>query len=131
MGPRHDERLAAMRAIYASSADRMSISFERFAELSGDWEFEPVRVCGAIVGAVMMRGAEIHAGVVPEARRRWLGKGLIRRTLARIVSEHGHAWTRVQEANAAGHAFVRRFGFELCGTEDGAAVYILKGRQHV
>lgn len=86
--------------------------FDEFAAAMREWEVEPVEVGGQIVGAVLMRGPEIHCAVLPKASRRWMRKGLVQRTLGRIVRRYGYAVTKVSAGHLPGLQFVRRLGFE-------------------
>lgn len=99
------------------------MSFDEFAAAVRDWEVEPVEVGGQLVGAVLMRGAEIHACIKPEGFGRWLSRSVLRRTLAQVVREHGRAETVVTTGNAVGDAFVRRLGFVEAGQENGLTRY--------
>jgi GNAT superfamily N-acetyltransferase len=87
-----------------------------FAALFADWDIEPVTVGGEVVGALLMRGPEIHCGVVPDARRRWMRKELLQRTLGRLVRRYGYAMTRITADHTPGIEFVRRVGFEQTGS---------------
>ena len=77
------------------------------------WEF--VDVGGAVV---MIRGAEMHVGAVPESRGRWFSRRAVA-VMADVLARHGRVETLVQMDHAPGHTFARRLGFEQvgeCGT---------------
>lgn len=101
----------------------MPVSFEEFQWLCQDWDVEPVEVDGQLVGAVLMRGAEIHACIKPEGFGRWLSRSVLRRTLMRVVREHGRAETAVTTGNAVGEAFVQRLGFVEIERANGVTRY--------
>lgn len=101
----------------------MPVSFEEFQWLCQDWEAEPVEVDGQLVGAVLMRGPEIHACIKPEGFGLWLSRRVLRDTLVRLVAEHGRAETSVATGNAAGEAFVQRLGFVESGRANGVTRY--------
>jgi GNAT superfamily N-acetyltransferase len=85
-----------------------------------------VDVGGAVV---MVRGAEMHVGAVPEARGRWFGPHAVA-VMADVLARHGRVETLVQTDHAPGHAFARRLGFEQVG-ESGAAIrYELRKLRH-
>jgi RimJ/RimL family protein N-acetyltransferase len=85
-----------------------------------------VDVGGAVV---MIRGAEMHVGAVPEVRGRWFGAAA-RALLRDVFARHGRIETVVMKDHAPGHAFARRLGFEQIG-ESGAAIrYELKELRH-
>lgn len=78
---------------------------------------------------VMIRGAEMHVGAVPEARGRWFG-AKVRQLLRSQLREHGRIETAVMKEHALGHAFAWRLGFEQVG-ESGAVIrYELRKLRH-
>jgi GNAT superfamily N-acetyltransferase len=85
-----------------------------------------VDIDGAVV---MIRGAEMHVGAVPEVRKRWFGRRAVA-VMVDVLERHGHIETLVQKDHAPGHAFARRLGFEQVG-ESGAAIrYELRKLRH-
>jgi hypothetical protein len=121
--PITNERHEALQAAWESCRDRWPIGYDEFAQAMQGWSVEPVRVDGRIVGAVLMRGAEVHACIRPEGFGRWLSRRVLRSTLARVVAEHGRAETTVTTGNEAGEAFVRRLGFVESGRSNGVTRY--------
>lgn len=116
-------RHSALRAAWESCRDRWPVEYEQFAEAMRGWDVEPVEVGGRIVGAVLMRGPEIHACIKPEGFGLWLSRRVLRDTLVRLVAEHGRAETSVATGNAAGEAFVQRLGFVESGRANGVTRY--------
>jgi GNAT superfamily N-acetyltransferase len=85
-----------------------------------------VDVDGAVV---MIRGAEMHVGAVPEVRKRWFGRRAVA-VMADVLKRHGYVETLVQKDHAPGHVFAQRLGFEQVG-ESGAAIrYELRKLRH-
>jgi len=113
----------ALRAAWESCRDRWPVEYEQFAQAMQEWDVEPVEVDGRIVGAVLMRGPEIHACIKPEGFGRWLSRRVLRDTLVRLVAEHGRAETAVATGNAVGEAFVRRLGFVESERSNGVTRY--------
>lgn len=99
----------AVRAAYASAAQRMpGVTLEAFrAELEA-CEVHPVLVDGEPVGAVVVKGPEIHACVLPKARGRWFSRQYAR-LLAATIAKHGRATTSATTED--GRRFVERLGF--------------------
>lgn len=116
-------RHSALHAAWESCRDRWPVEYEQFAEAMQGWDVEPVQVDGHVVGAVLMRGPEIHACIKPEGFGRWLSRRVLRDTLVRLVAEHGRAETSVATGNAAGEAFVQRLGFVESGRANGVTRY--------
>lgn len=105
----------AILAAYESAQERMNLSFDEFQQRTENWIACPVHINGKLVGAVLMDGPVIHACINPEGFGRWLTKRVLKDTLCRILREHGHAVTHVQDGNAEGEYFVRRLGFRKEG----------------
>lgn len=114
MAQRHEAILAA----YESAEGRLrGMSFTEFLQAISNWDVLPVKVDGEIVGAVLMNGPEIHACIKPKGFKKWLTKSVLRKTVYRLVKEHGKAVTRVEEGNVLGEHFVSRLGFKKEGQE--------------
>ncbi len=119
-------RQEVLSALHASLADRFAVDFQQFAAMVCDWDIEPIIVDGRVVGGVMTRGDEIHVGVIPEGRRRWLTRSLVRKTLGHVMNRYGRATTKVMRDNAAGHQFVTRLGFRKCAEDADLVYYVCK-----
>jgi RimJ/RimL family protein N-acetyltransferase len=85
-----------------------------------------VDVGGAVV---MIRGAEMHVGAVPEARGRWFGRCAIE-LMTNVLAQHGRVETLVMNDHTAGHAFARRLGFEKVGECGAVTRYKLRKLRH-
>lgn len=107
------ERLLAVRALYDSIGARATVPFNDFRQALDGWDVIPVVDQHEIIGAVVRLGHEIHAGMT--RRPHGAARGLLRRTLADTIAEHGAATTKVLKDNPAGRAFCERLGFELIG----------------
>ncbi len=123
--------MTPIEAAFESCRDRLpaGTTLEQFAAGVRNYDCTPVMVRGAVAGAVLTHGAEIHACVLPFAHKRWISKGLIAGTLDRVLRENGHAVTHVAEGNETGHAFVRRWGFEEVKRENGIVEYRLEAQR--
>jgi hypothetical protein len=89
-------------------------TIEDFAADTSGWDFWPVVVEGAIAGAVMANGPELHCCIKPAFFRRWATLGIYRRVM-RHKALHGRLVTRVNVDHDAGREFVERFGFTMTG----------------
>lgn len=103
----------ALRVAYESAEARMpGVGFDAFAQALEDAEVHPVKVAGECVGAVIVKGNEIHACVLPEASGRWFTRREAR-VLNDVIDRYGFATTTA--TTPAGVEFVRRLGFTRCG----------------
>ena len=108
--PADNQRAEALRAAYISAKDRLPASFDlaAFEVAVSEWECHPVSVDGALVGAVLVNGPELHACITPAGFGRWLSRPLLRLVDA-CMARFGYAMTRAQ--TQAGRRFVERIGF--------------------
>lgn len=122
-------RLAALDAAWASMRGRTKAPREAFDLLASASEVHPVVVDGAIVGAVIVTGAEVHACVLPAAFGRWMGRQALQ-VVRDLVARHGRATTSVQKHCYAGVKFVQRLGFREIRREGDVIRYELVGAAH-
>jgi GNAT superfamily N-acetyltransferase len=119
--PRIDLCAALLRAL----GDRApAMTPEQLDHALAGWDL--VDVDGAVV---MIRGAEMHVGAVPEARGRWFGPRAMA-LMADVLRRHGRVETLVQRDHAPGHAFARRLGFEQVGDSGATIRYELRKLRH-
>jgi hypothetical protein len=106
--------MEALCAAWESTRSRADWSFAEFCELTNGWDCHAVTVDGQIAGAVMVKGPEIHACILPAFKGRWMSKAMLR-ILRGVVAEHGMAITHATTHEGA--RFVERLGFRLEGTK--------------
>lgn len=109
----------AIDAAWRSFNEYAPISREDFGAYCAGFDVEPVIVADKVVGAVLMRAAEVCALIAPEGRGRWVSRGLIRRTVQRTIAQFGYAVTYVPGYCVAGHHMAWRLGFRPQGVADG------------
>ena len=94
-----------------SAVDRLgAVTLVEFREACSHCEVHPVTVRGNIAGAVIVKGAEVHACILPWAHKRWFGRAQAR-ILNGIIRQYGYATTSA--TTKAGREFVERLGFKL------------------
>lgn len=120
------ERQEALEAAYESSRNRLKLPKDKFMDAFGSWIVCPVRVSGAIVGGVLLKGNEVHVAVSKSSEGRWLSRSLIRRVLGNLISRYGVAVTSVMKDNERGQRFVERLGFQRVGEKEGTIGYELR-----
>ena len=99
----------AIEAAFHSAAGRMPwVSLGAFRDALAGAEVAPVVVDGETAGAVIVKGNEIHACVMPWACGLWMNKRFIR-LLDSVIAKHGIAKTSA--TTEAGRQFVQRLGF--------------------
>lgn len=99
----------AINAIYNSVKSRLSITEEQFAEAMKGWEFVELTHNGEIVGAVMIKGSELHVGY--SKKPTFSIRRHIKETLKKLIDLYGEAVTVVSKNNEKGINFCKRLGF--------------------
>ena len=99
----------AIDMLYESVKDRVTVSKEHFKDGLQDWEIIPLNKENDVIGAVLLKGNEIHVGYgkPPGAAM----KAHIKQTLKMILDKYGYAITYVQNDNIRGLNFCKRLGF--------------------
>ena len=114
-----------LSAVYESAKDRMEISETQFRLFFAEWEQHPIYIGGEIGGAILCRGPEIHACILPKFYQKWLSKGLLRKFLIDRLCVYGFLRTAVRCGNIKGHNFVTRLGFLPSSLDGENQIYTL------
>lgn len=103
----------AVTAAYESASDRLQgLTLDDFRAAVQRCAVYPVRVDGAVCGAILVHENEIHACIKPEAHGRWFNRSAAR-ILNEVIDRYGYAKT--QATTPAGREFVERLGFVFRG----------------
>lgn len=104
-----EAQIQALQAAFDSIRKRApGVTPDAFVAAAAWCDVHPVTVDGAVVGAVLVKGPEIHACVAESARGRWLTRRVLG-ILRGVIEQHGKAITRATTQEGA--AFVKRLGF--------------------
>lgn len=118
----------AIEAAYLSAKDRLppEMGLEQFKESIKDFTVTPVVVRDQVCGAILNLGPEIHACILPWARKRWLSQGIVENVVKPIIEKYGFIQTHVALDAEEGHQFVQKFGFVEWYRDDKVVTYILQ-----
>lgn len=107
----------AIDLLYNSVKERLSVTYEQFADAMKSWELVELMQKDELVGVVMIKDNELHVGYksVPKASI----KKHINETLARLIKKFGFAVTTVQKTNERGLKFCKRLGFTVTDEKEG------------
>lgn len=97
-----------LEAAWLSLVGRFPIEYEAFADFAKDCEVNPVYVDGEVAGALIVKGFEIHACILPAFKGKWLTRKELR-ILNAVIERHGFAQTST--TTQEGEYFVTRLGF--------------------
>ena len=95
--------------IYQSVQDRLPCGFDEFATAIKDWEILPFVQRGKMIGGAMIKGNEIHLGLI-EKPTASIRKNL-QELLKPLFEKHGFVITSVHISNQNGLNFCKRLGF--------------------
>ena len=88
-----DDRDAALEIGYRATEWIEPTTFEQYLDMAASWQVELVDRDGEPIGAVFRKDGETHVSILPEWRRRWLSRGLLKKLLTdtrRTRVENGH-----------------------------------------
>lgn len=101
-----DDRETGLRVGYSATDWSSPISFDEYRTATRGWEIQTITRDTQPIGTVYRKDDEIHVSVVPEWRRKWATRGVLRDLFNR---------PRVTTRVAAGHDYMydilRRLGF--------------------
>lgn len=92
-----ENRDLALKIGYAATDWNYPISFDEHVERAKDWRVRLIERDGAPIGAMFEKDGEVHCSILPEWRRKWLTKGLLKQ-----IVDHPDFYTRVD----AGHDYM-------------------------
>lgn len=104
---------------YEALSGQLAVDEEAFRIVARRFAIAPVMARGNVVGATFTDGPEIHIAVLPEGRRVWATRRVLRGLLQPLIDEFGGAQTTVREGHTQGLEFCTRIGFRSIGTVDG------------
>ncbi len=95
------------------------------AEALADWEVVPGYIDGQHAATAVIKGSEVHFGLVPEFRHR-ITRRRVREFLEPLLERHGFLTTRILLLSQDKRRFVERVGF-MPTWNDGKFQYYLLG----
>ena len=105
----------AMSVGYRATDWSGPLDFSDYLNALNDWTVEAIMRGDECIGALYRKDDEIHVSIVPEWRRKWATKGLLKQLL---VGER--VMTRVTPGHEYMYGILERIGFRK--TDDGALV---------
>lgn len=91
-----DNRDLALKIGYAATEWNYPITYEEHVDGAKDWNVNVIERDGRPIGAMFEKDGEVHCSILPEWRRKWLTKGLLRQIVDRPrFSYAGGRWPRL------------------------------------
>ena len=100
------DRNLALRVGYAATDWTHPIAFTNYEQLMSDWDVRAVMKNDQCIGAVYFRDGEVHVSILPEWRKKWATKGLLKQILGGDSIK-----TRVTPGHEYMHDVLKRLGF--------------------
>ena len=102
----------ALRVGYAATDWNYPITFDEHVARAEGWNVDIIERDGQPIGAMFERDGEVHCSILPQWRRKWLTKGLLKQ----IVERPGFH-TRVDDGHDYMYGILARLG--MVGRPDG------------
>lgn len=103
-----DNRDLGLKIGFEATSWQSPVSYEQHVDIAKDWAVKVIERDGQPVGAVFMHdNGEIHCSILPEWRRRWLTKGVLKELIA-----HPKFHTRVDDGHDYMYGILERLGMK-------------------
>jgi hypothetical protein len=104
---------------------RPLVAGEFDASVFDDWEVVPGYIDGKHAATAVLKGTEIHFGIVPEFRRKAILRSRTQEFLRPMLERRGFLTTRVLRTSTAQKRFVERVGFKPTWADETFQYYLL------
>jgi GNAT superfamily N-acetyltransferase len=106
-----DDRDTALKIGYAATDWADPVTFDEYLDIAASWQVELVVRDSEPIGAVFRKDGETHVSILPQWRRKWLSRGLLKKLLVDT------RLTRVENGHDFMYGVLERLGFRR--EEDG------------
>lgn len=100
-----ENRDLALKIGYAATDWRYPITFDEHVKRAKEWDVRLIERNGRPIGAVFEKDGEVHCSILPEWRRRWLTKGLLKQ-----ITDRADFHTQVDEGHDYMYGILERLG---------------------
>jgi hypothetical protein len=100
-----DDRKSALLIGFKATHWHVETSYDDYVRVAADWDVKAIERDGHVIGAVYSKNGETHVSILPEFRRRWLTKGLLKDILADMT------FTRITPGHDFMYNILNRLGF--------------------
>ena len=102
-----DNRDLALEIGYAATSWQQPMTYEQHIDIAKDWDVKLIERDGQPIGAMFEKDGEVHCSILPEWRRKWLTKGLLKQ----IIDRPGF-YTRVDDGHDYMYGILERLGMK-------------------
>jgi len=102
-----DDRETALRVGYEATDWNVPVSFEDYRASVKDWIIKAIKRDDKVIGAAYRKDDELHVSILPEWRRVWVTKGLLKELFS-----GPKVTTRVTRGHDYMYDILKRLGFK-------------------
>lgn len=102
-----DNRNLALKIGYDATSWQQPVTYEQHVDIAKDWDVKLIERDGQPIGAVFSKDGEVHCSILPEWRRRWLTKGLLKE-----LTSDAKFYTRVDDGHDYMYGILARLGMK-------------------
>lgn len=77
-----DDREIALKVGYAATDWHVPFTYEQYEAITADWDVKTIVRDDEVIGAAYFKNGETHVSILPEWRKRWLTKSILKDLLA-------------------------------------------------
>ena len=103
-----DDRETALNVGYAATDWSSPINFARYKDALNDWAVKAIMRDDVCIGAAYFKDGEVHVSILPEWRRKWATRGLVKQLFADTA-----AFSRIMPGHEYMFDIFRRLGFNI------------------
>ena len=101
-----DDREDTLKVGFVATNWHIPMTWEDYIKATADWTVRGIERDNKIIGAMYSKNGETHVSILPEWRRKWLTKGLLKEILADTQ------FTRVTDGHDFMYNILDRLGFK-------------------
>lgn len=100
-----DNRDLGLQICYLTSNWQTPVTYQQHVDIAKDWDVKVIERNEQPIGAILSKDGEVHCAILPEWRRKWLTKSLLR-----FIVERPNFHTRVDDGHDYMYDILQRLG---------------------
>jgi len=99
-------RDTALKIGFSATDWASPVDFDEYVTLLTGWDVQLIERDDEPIGAAYFKDGEVHVSVLPEWRRRWATKGILK-----VLFNHDKVFTKVADGHDHMYGILERLGF--------------------